>query len=39
MEAENALIREVVKMSSAVAQGATERVVNVGAEPEWCGEW
>jgi hypothetical protein len=39
METENVLIREVVKMSSAVVQGAAERVVNVGTELEWCGEW
>ncbi len=38
METENALTREVVKMSS-LAQGAAERVVNAGAELEWCGEW
>ncbi len=38
METEDAFRRGVVKMSSAVAQGVAERVVNVGAEPEWCDE-
>ena len=39
METEAAPRRGVVKNSSAVAQGVAERVVNVGAQPEWGEEW
>ena len=38
-EAEIVLIGAVVKTSSAVLQGVAERVVHVGADPEWWGEW